>query len=124
MTTITDANLQDVKGDSLLPHIPNPLAQDTKNFLVEYGVRLDDQAMVFHFFSPKDAVTWDPTYRMDARLKRAIDGSFDVSRVTAGFAPDVDSFYVIVGGLGASPDPWTLAERFLASIDAPLEAAS
>jgi hypothetical protein len=121
---LRDAKLQDVRGNSLLPHVPNPLALDTPNFLVEYGVRLDDQAMVFHFFSAKDRPTWDPTYHMEQRLKRAVDKNFDTQKVSCGYALEMDSFYVIVGGLGAGPDPLPLAERFLRDVEAPLEAAS
>lgn len=115
---------QDVRAASLMPHIPNPLAMDTPNFLVEYGVRVDDQAVVFHFFSAKDRLTWDPAYRMDDRLRRAIDANFDVSKVTCGYASEMDSFYVIVGGLGAGPDPWPLVERFLSDVQAHSEGAS
>jgi len=115
---------KDISAASLLPHIPNPLAMDTPNFLVEYGVRIDDQAVVFHFFSAKDRSTWDPEYRMDERLRRAIDANFDTRKITCGFAAEMDSFYVIVGGLGAGPDPWPLVERFLSDVQAPLEAAS
>jgi hypothetical protein len=85
---------------------------------VEYGVRLDDKAMVFHFYPPKDKSTWDPASKMDARLKSAIDSCFRVEKVTAGFAAELDSFYVIVGDLGAAPDPWTLVERFFRVLDA------
>lgn len=123
MTTNTEdlkgANLQDIRANSLLPHVPNLLARDTKDYLVEYGVRVDDKAMVFHFFSPKDRSTWDPEANMDQRLKRAIDICFPVKKVTAGFADELDSFYVIVGELGASPDPWPLVERFFRVLDAP-----
>lgn len=116
---IREANLQDIRANSLLPHVPHPLARDTKDYLVEYGVRVDDKAMVFHFFSPKDADTWSPTAKMDERLKAAIDATFQVKNVTAGFTPELDSFYVIVGGLGASPDPWPLVDRFFRALDAP-----
>jgi hypothetical protein len=122
--SIRDAQLQDVRASSLMPHIPNPLALDTPNFLVEYGVRADDQAFVFHFFSAMDKSEWDPAYKMDVRLRRGIDKNFDTTKVTCGFAVEVDSFYVIVGGLGAGPDPWPLVNRFLSDVQAPLEAAS
>jgi hypothetical protein len=118
-STLDEAELKDIRADSLLPHIPHPLARDTKDYLVEYGVRLDDQAFVFHFFSPKDRETWDPSAKMDERLKRAIDKCFRVQDVTAGFAPEMDSFYIIVGGLGASLDPWPLVDRFFRAVDDP-----
>lgn len=109
--------LSDVDGRSLLPHVPNPLAKDTKNYLVEYGVRIDDGAMVFHFFVPKDRNDWDPAYAMDKRLERAIPACFSVERVSADFAREMNSFNVIVGGLGASPDPWPLVEKFFQALD-------
>lgn len=121
---LSDARLQDIRGNSLLPHVPNPLALDTPNFLVEYGVRVDDQAMVFHFFSAKDRQTWDPSYGMEKRLEAAIAKNFDTQKVTCGFALEMDSFYVIVGGLGAGPDPFPLAERFLRDVEALPGAAS
>ena len=124
MTTNPVGRFQDVPASALGPHIPNPLAMDTPNFLVEYGIRTDDQAMVFHFFSAKDKPSWDDSYRMDERLKRSIDRNFNIERVTCGFTAEMDSFYVIVGGLGMAPDPWTLVERFLSDVQAPLEAAS
>ena len=124
MNDLRSAQLQDVKANSLMPVIPNPLAMEAEGFLVEYGVRIDDQAMVFHFFSPKDAATWDEKYRMDARLKRAIDSNFDTRKITCGYVREMDSFYVIVGGLGSGPDPWPLAERFLRDVESPLEGSS
>ena len=121
---LTGGWARDVKASSLIPHIPNPLAMDTPNFLVEYGIRVDDQAVVFHFFSAKNRTSWDPEYKMDVRLQRGVDRNFDTTKVTCGFAVEMDSFYVIVGGLGAGPDPWPLVERFLFDVQAPLEAAS
>lgn len=115
---------KDVPASALSPHIPNPLAMDTPNFLVEYGIRADDQAVVFHFFSAKDKPTWDLSYKMDERLRRAIDTNFDTRKVTCGYAVEMDSFYVIVGGLGAGPDPWSLVARFLSDVQAHPEDAS
>lgn len=121
---IRNAGLQDVHGSSLQAHVPNPLALESRHFLVEYGIRADDQAMVFHFFSPRNADTWDADYKMDERLKRAIDANFDTRKVSAGFVSEMDSFYVIVGGLGSSPDPWPLVARFLRDVELPLAAPS
>lgn len=113
---------EDVNGAMLFAHIPAPLALDTATFMVEYGIRSDDSAVVFHFFSPKEVNEWSDDYHMDIRLKRAIDKNFDVTKVSCGYAKEMDSFYVIVGGLGDGPDPWTLVERFFRDVDAPLEA--
>lgn len=117
---LQSAGLQDVNASALQSHIPNPLAKDTPNFLVEYGVRIEDHAMIFHFFSGKDQTEWNLEFHMDKRLEVAIDEHFDVSKVTAGYAQEMDSFYIIVGGLGGAPDPWPLVERFLSSLEEPL----
>jgi len=113
-----DAELGDVPASSLTTHIPNPLAKDTKNYLVEYGIRVDDDAMVFHFFSPKDKETWDPKYDIHNRLEHAITKCFDLRTIKAGYVSELESFYVIVEGLGLVPDPWAKAEAFFSAIDA------
>ncbi len=119
---LSEAALQDVDASSLKEAVPDLLAKDTPGYLVEYGIRIDDGAMVFHFFPPKDRGDWDPGWRMDTRLERALPGCFDVSAVSAGYAEELRSFYVIVGGLGSAPDPWPSVERFFAAIDSALAA--
>ena len=111
------ANLQDVSASSLATQVPNPLAKDTPNFLVEYGVRSDDHAMIFHFFSGKDQREWNPEFQMDKRLEAAMDAHLDTSVVSAGFTQEIDSFYVFAGGLGGAPDPLPLVEKFLSAIE-------
>lgn len=126
--------------------IPDLLAKDSAQYIAEYGVRSDDQAMVFHFFPKKSLMElhkindeqararytvpqlekltetkdWDKSYGMDKRLERAIPKCFKVENVSADYADEMSSFCVIVGGLGASLDPWPLVNRFFAEIDAPL----
>lgn len=112
-----DAALQDVSYGSLKTHIPELLAKDTPNYLVEYGVRVDDAAMVFHFFSPKDATDWDESYAMTRRLEHAIKSCFDVAKVRAEYISDMRSFCIIVRDLGAALDPWPLVERFFSEIE-------
>lgn len=109
-TAITEQG--DVLGSSLMHAIPDPLARDTRHFLVEYGVRIDDSAIVFHFFSPKDG-DWNPAFHQ--HLEKALQ-LLPTTSMTAGYAPEVDSFYVIVGGLGASPDPWPTIEKFFSEL--------
>lgn len=110
----------DIHGGGLKSSIPEPMAIDTPNFMVTYGIRLDDNAMVFHFVSAKNAETWDPDYHMDKRLERAIPKTFKVEHVTCGFEESLDSFFVIVGFLGLALDPWTLCRKFLKDVEAPL----
>jgi hypothetical protein len=117
--------LSSIGGSALTTHLPEPLARDTPNYLVEYGIRLDDLAMVFHFFPPKDREDWDPArWNLARRLEVVLPKHFDTRMLTAGYAPEIRSFYVIVGGLGAVPDPWFLVERFFGALDAaPVSAA-
>ncbi len=117
MSDLQEANLQDVSASSLREAVPELLAKDTPNYLVEYGIRTDDAAMVFHFFSAKDVEGWPEELRMNERLEKAIPKCFDVSKVSAGYADELRSFYVIVGGLGSAPDPWPRVDSFFAAID-------
>lgn len=109
---------QSVNASALLTHIPNVRAKDTPGYLVEYGSRVDDGAMVFHFFAPIRDDTWNEDYQMHRRLESAIAQHFDTTKVSANYEQDMDSFCIIVGGLGAAPDPWPLVERFFGTIDA------
>lgn len=120
-TTMKVTDLGEVNGNALLTHIPEPLAVDTPNFQLEYGIRVDDQAMVFHFYPPKEVGGWYADYQMDKRLERAILRNFKTDKTTAGYAEELSSFYVIVEDLGRSPDPWTLSERFIVHVQEPLE---
>lgn len=123
MTTLTEAALQDVSAGSLMQALPDPLAKETQNYIVEYGLRLDDGALVFHFF-PAEGESWDPAYKMDQRLERAIRETFDTNRVSADYQEEVRSFCVIFGGAARAPDPLALAPMFFEWIDAPLGAPS
>jgi hypothetical protein len=106
-----------VYGTGLKPHLPELLAKDTPNYLVEYGIRYDDGAMVFHFFPPKHRTSWDPSWSLARRLELAMPLCFDTAKLSAGFVEELNSFYVIVGGLGTVPDPWITVERFFRAID-------
>jgi hypothetical protein len=112
------SDAKDVLASSLQTHIPDLLARDTPNYLAEYGVRITDEAMVFHFFPPKDRTGWDSRWQPDMRLKAAIDEHFDTRYVSASYVEELQSFCVIVGGLGAAPDPWPLVEKFFRALDA------
>lgn len=117
--------LDDVAARGMQDAIPNRMAKQTKNYDVQYGVREDDKAMVFHFFPPgsdppKKIAAWNEAYKMNERLERALPATFDVSSVTATYTEEMRSFCIIVGGLGRSMDPWHYVHRFFAKIDEPL----
>lgn len=126
--------LGDVPADSLEEAIPHRKAKDTAHFYVEYGVRRDDDAMVFHFYSSKehalgvleggrvDGTLWPASYDITARLERGIVKNFAIDCVRATYSGELDSYCIIVQDLGKSLDPWLLVERFLSGIDDPLEA--
>lgn len=108
--------------------IPNRQAKQTVNYVVEYGVREDDGAMIFHFYPPgtdwskyppEKLGVWSPTYGMDRRLEAAMPAIFDTRFIKATFTEEMQSFCIIVHGLGRSPDPWPLVNRFLDRIDVP-----
>lgn len=92
--------------------------QRERGYLVEYGVRVNDNAMVFHFFPIPDNLDAWKRLEMPKRLEAALPQCFELSRVTAGYEPEYDSFYVIAGGYGNVPDPRGLAHRFLSRVDA------
>lgn len=98
-------------------------ASDRGDYLAEWGVRVTDRALIYHFYPPKgtenqpNTMGWDPSYDMPGRLQEAIKAVFDTSRITCGFAEEQKSFYVIAGGYGRGLDPRPLAERFLDEID-------
>lgn len=127
LETLREAMPEPVTG--LRDAIPNRQAKQTPNYVVEYGSREDDGSMIFHFYPPgtdwseyppKSIGTWPPAFKMDHRLERAIAMTFDVKFVKATFTEEMASFCIIVRGLGRSPDPWPLVNRFFERIDGPL----
>lgn len=108
--------------------IPERLAKQHQEYIAVYGIRADDQAMVFHFYppgtdfaaQPQKIGTWGQEWRMDERLERAIPHAFKVEFVKAVYTAEMKSFCIIVRGLGHSPDPWFFVHRFFEKIDAPL----
>jgi len=113
----------------LLDAIPGRLMKQTQNYHVEYGVRIDDNAMIFHFYPPDTDWTyyppttpgsWAAAYAMNDRLERAMPKVFDVKFLKASFTELNQSFCIIAKGVGASPDPFYFAHRFFEEIDAPL----
>lgn len=105
--------------------IPDRMAKQTADYDVVYGIRADDQAMIFHFFPPgsdppNKLGSWRDAYRIHDRLEAAIPKAFDVRFVKATYTSELRSFCIIVRGLGRSMDPWHFVHRFFEAIDAPL----
>jgi hypothetical protein len=126
-----DANALAAQGDitGLTDAIPERLAKQTPNYDVEYGIREDDKAMIFHFYPPgtdwskyppEELGKWADDYRMHERLEAALPRCFKVDFVKAVFTAETQSFCIIVKGLGRSPDPFFYVHRFFEMIDSGL----
>lgn len=106
---------------ALAEAIPNKRELTTDCFTVEYGSRLDDSVMVFHFFPPETG--WD-----HKRVRDALDrGLIDVlatrelwSKYKAEFVPELDSYVLRVPAMGSAPDPDYCAKLFLNAVVAAL----
>lgn len=105
--------MPDVPLSAVSTAIPNPLARDHAEYLAEYGIRTDDDAIVIHLF-PKGS-RWTPSFLVGDRLRRAVDGLPHPAR--ADYAPELDSFCVVVYGLGGAPDPWPAIDRFFQTFE-------
>lgn len=123
---MSDPNMSDLAG-----LVPEANAQDTlpdrqgdkrETFFAEWGVRADDGALVIHIFPPVNSdgefMGWPENSTMDTDIKHAIDETFDVNRVTAGYQPEQTSFYIIAGGYGEVLDVRLLVQKFLERIEA------
>jgi len=102
-----------VNGTGLQTHIPDKQTVMTRKYAVEYGPRIDDGAVVFHFF-PADR-GWDLSYEMPLRLEAAIAKHLSRFPVHTSFIEELNSFCVIAA-IGSSLDPELLTTRFLNEI--------
>lgn len=111
-------NIEPLRGmkpvDGIHEALDARLAETRNDYVAEWGVRLDDHALVIHFYQIPDQ-DWSPD--MDKRLDRALPKVFDIKRITAGFEKDKNSFYVIAGRYGDVPDTRLLVKRFLDAVD-------
>jgi len=116
--TLEDMDMRPLSG--LETHIPDIQSFVHEKFLVAYGVRTDDDAMVFHFFAPPDS-TWDESFQMVDRLNEVTGRYYPLDRykVKGGYTPELDSYYVIVPGAGAAiSPPIDRAEEYLSALGA------
>lgn len=122
-----DSEIEKIEHPDLQPaHVqdalPDRQGDERETFFAEWGVRKDDGALVIHIFPPineeGEFLEWPEGSTLDAQVKRAIDDTFDVRRVTAGYQPEQTSFYIIAGGYGEVLDVRLLVEKFLERIEA------
>ena len=92
-------------------------AEERQNYIVEWGVRVVDSALILHFYPPKDVGGWELSYDMPKRLEHAIREHTNVDQVTCGFVDEYASFFVIAGGYGAGPDQRPFMKTFLDALD-------
>lgn len=114
MTDIYEHANTTIAGDNIQIAVPEERTFECGLFNAEYGVRTDDSAMVFHFFPAGEE--WDHE-RLRTGLSEAIKTCFDPENVQAEYVPELESYCVLVGGMGLMPDPWTYAEIFLKRIE-------
>lgn len=107
--------------------IPERLGDQNEHYQVEYGIRSDDNAMVFHFYPPDtDWSTnpptfgkWSEAYGMHNRLEGALAKVFDVNKLKATYTEELRSFCIIAYGIGFNPDPFYFARSLFEKIETP-----
>jgi hypothetical protein len=100
---------------SLRTAIPELLAEENELFKVQYGIREDDHAMVFHFFPPQKGWPDD----ISARLTSAMTEHLPSEHIRADYVTELDSFCIIYYGGGMIPAPYGVAKLFLAAVRGP-----
>ena len=114
--TLDDMDLTPLTG--LETHIPDIQSFVHDEFLVSYGVRTDDLAMVFHFFAPPGR-SWNDEFRMVDRLNDVTGDHYPLDRhkVKGGFTEELDSYFVIVPGAAeAITPPLDIANKYLNAV--------
>lgn len=112
------ANLQD--------SLASRKAYRSEAYTLEWGVRTDDNALILHVYPPLvgiggEAKLGDWTNEgLDTALTEVIAQVLDTQRVTAGFQPEENSFYIIAGGYGGVLNVRELVEHFREMLDAHL----
>lgn len=113
-----------IDGSSIIEAIPHRVEDSTQHYRVEFGVRLDDQAVVFHFFPPSDKERWSPDEHtaMRGALDQGLLGYIKPSwpGYLAEYIPELESYSVQVPVMGTVPDPIYCARKFLAIVNASL----
>lgn len=88
----------------------------------EWGVRKDDNALVFHFFPPgyaaHNATEWRTWSTFRDALERAILACFGRQGYRADYVPELSSFCLIVKPVPAVPDLTALIEQFFSLLEA------
>lgn len=114
--TLKSANLQDI---SITVDLPDLLGRSSPNYDVEYGTRVSDNALVFHFFPPGWAEgkerDWPDWTKFRDSLEQAILACFPVYE--AGYVRELKSFFVILRAKPSVPDLNALLERFFSLLE-------
>ncbi len=117
------AGLQDIRGSDLVEGLSDLQARNRPRYDVEWGIRVDDGALVFHFFPPgyaaNSSANWPNWTDFRDRLENAALGTFDRDAVMGDFVAELKSFYLIIKPLPPSPDLNGLVEQMLAKLELP-----
>jgi len=120
--------LQDIPGSALQEGLTDLLARNSSVCDSEYGTRVDDGALVFHFFPPGAAenpgADWADWYVFRDRLEKAALDHFVISTIDAGYASELHSFFVILKPPPMVPDRVALIESFFAALEGGTRTAS
>lgn len=125
---MTTTEMEPPRATNLLESVMEGRSARTKFYYVEYGIRRDDNAAVFHFFVPSY------TYRglaegtikehfnrdaMDKAISAAATTVFQSRGLTVrgAYSELVDSYHIEVDSVGSMIDPTPLFAEFLATLD-------
>lgn len=123
MTEPQPAQMHDIRLASLQASVPDPLIEKNKHYQAIYGIRTEDNALVFHFFPPGDDAQWAKTFDPEKVLTPAIEALLDPARVFGDYAKELNSFCVIYRAGGLLPAPFILARQLLDRVTALADAS-
>jgi hypothetical protein len=117
-----DPQAGDVVLSALKATIPEILGIVLKHTTVLYGIRTEDEALVFQFFPKDQEAGWSEAWDPDVCLTPVIESMMETTRVSADYVPELNSFCVIYGGGGLMPAPLAFASEFLRRVEKSLPA--
>lgn len=118
---LRSASMQDIPLSALEESLQDVLARNTPRFDAEYGTRVDDDALVMHFYPPGYALDsntdWPSWHKFRDALEETILKYFNEGTYQAGYVDELKSFFVIVKPKPQVPDLVSLLERFFIHLE-------
>lgn len=116
------AGLQDIPRSAIQEQLRDIRARNSATCDVEYGIRSDDNALVFHFFPPGYALDsgkdWADWTAFRDKLEKALLAHFAKPSIDAGYAQELRSFHAIIKPRPLVPDLTALLEDFFEQLEA------